>query len=329
MDRTDKALHFIDLSGRGIEIGPSYSPLVPKASGARVETVDHADQLALVEKYQSYGLDAERLARIEPVDHLWHGGSLLDVISEQGVFDYIVASHFIEHTVDLVQFVNDCEVLLNASGRLALVVPDKRFCFDRFQPLSSIGDVIDAHHSPLAFHTAGTLLDHQAYACKRGESIGWSSSDTEPIALQFPHLEGAADVIERGLKQEDYQDIHRWKFTPGSFRLLIDDLRRLGYHDMGIVGSFDTDGFEFYVTLGNGVGGVELERSQALLDIERELAAVATGPGAGGAHDDGSALQLRVRALEESLLSMEASRSWRVTRPLRRLQALRRRLRSR
>ena len=35
MDRIEKALASVDLTGRGLEIGPSYNPLVTKASGAR------------------------------------------------------------------------------------------------------------------------------------------------------------------------------------------------------------------------------------------------------------------------------------------------------
>jgi len=169
MDRAQKALGAVDLGGRGLEIGPSYNPLVPKSSGARVETVDHAGRDELVAKYSSWGLDEERLARIDTVDHLWSEGSLLDVVEERGVYDYIVAAHFIEHTVDLVRFLQDCEALLSGTGRLALVVPDKRYCSDRFRPLSTIGDVLEAHYASTRFHTLGALVDHQAYGCRRGE----------------------------------------------------------------------------------------------------------------------------------------------------------------
>ncbi len=120
------ALALVDLDGRGLEIGPSYNPLVSKASGARVETVDHADRTTLVEKYRSWGLPEAKLAAIEDVDHIWSEGSLAEVVTERCAFDYIVASHVIEHTVDLIGFLQDCSSLLTMSGVLALVVPDKR-----------------------------------------------------------------------------------------------------------------------------------------------------------------------------------------------------------
>ncbi|MGI8663433.1 MAG: class I SAM-dependent methyltransferase [Acidimicrobiales bacterium] len=328
MDRRDKALQFVNLAGRGLEIGPSYSPLVAKASGARVETVDHADRDTLVAKYREYGLDSAMLACIEPVDHVWSGGSLLDVVPHAGTYDYVVASHFIEHTVDLIGFLRDCQSLLRPDGVLALVVPDKRYCFDRFQPLSTVGDVVDACNDGDRFHPAGSLLDHQAYACRRADAIAWAAADEAPYELQFPQLEGAAAAIEAGLRQGEYSDIHRWKFTPASFDLLIRDLGALGYHDMGVVGALGTDGFEFFVSLGTGAGSTAIDRLGALLEVERELAEPTLSCEPTERRDGSADLQLRVVALEAAMREMRSSRSWRITGPLRKASELLRRVRS-
>ena len=272
IDRDAIALAHIDRGGRGLEIGPAYRPLVSKASGARIEVVDHADREQLVEKYRSFGLDSNLLSGIEPVDYIWQGGSLLDVIPSRGEYDYVVASHLIEHTVDLIGFLQDVEQLLREDGRLALVIPDKRYCFDRFQPLSSVGAVVDAHHTGTRFHPAGSLLDHRAYAAKRGEAtLAWGAGEGSRLSLQFPSIEGGADVIREGLRQDAYHDIHRWRFVPASFRLLIHDLRALGYHRMGIVGRRDTLGFEFFATLARGAPPEPLDRLVVLLEIEQAL----------------------------------------------------------
>ena len=68
-------------------------------------------------------------------------------------------------------------------------------------------------------------------------------------------------MMEMGLRQEEYQDIHRWRFVPASFRLLIHDLRVLGFHSLGVVGEHDTMGHEFFVTLGKGVRPMRLTGS--------------------------------------------------------------------
>ncbi len=312
MDRVEKVLHAIDLSGRGLELGPSYNPIVPKSRGRRIETVDHAPADELVAKYTALGLAEEMLDAIEPVDHLWTGGSLLDVVPDHGGYDYIIASHFIEHTVDMVRFLADCEVLLRDGGRLSLVIPDKRYCFDRFKPLSTLGDVIDAHHAGTRFHTAGAMVDHEAYACLGGGALTWSPGSDAAVELQFPNLDGVAEAIRRGLEQQAYHDVHRWMFTPTSFDLLIGDLAELGHHSFGEVASFPTYGFEFFATLAKGAPRAPRTRLAMLQAIEDELSHTAA--------EDGSTVARLLREnarLTHQISDLQASTSWRITAPLR------------
>jgi hypothetical protein len=336
VDRRQKALEFLHQEGRGLEIGPSYNPLVSKASGARIETVDHTDRETLVAKYTAWGLPSDKIDAIESVDHIWAGGSLLDVIPDHGAYDYIIASHFLEHTVDLVSFLNDCEALLNEGGRLSLVLPDKRYCFDRFQPLSTVGDVVDAFYSANKFHTPGALLDHQAYACKRDDQLVWSAAATGPLGTQFPQLENAAEVIKTALAQEEYHDTHHWKFTPASFDLLARDLATLGFHGFGPVGSFPTDGFEFFVTLAKGAEWPAVERISQLSLIEDELTEPVLGAKAqqltaanATLTAENAALQMGIDGLRAEVRALHASTSWRVTAPIRALSDLVRNLRRR
>src|SRR5258706_13446087 len=53
MERKQLLLSLFDLSGVGLEIGPGFDPLVPKSSGRRIETVDHASAAELREKYRN------------------------------------------------------------------------------------------------------------------------------------------------------------------------------------------------------------------------------------------------------------------------------------
>ena len=63
MDRFEILNGMFDRNGVGLEIGPSYNPVVSKASGARVETLDHCDQKALLEKYKNSKVDVEKIER--------------------------------------------------------------------------------------------------------------------------------------------------------------------------------------------------------------------------------------------------------------------------
>jgi len=42
MDRNDRIKSMFDTYGFGLEIGPSYNPLLPKAEGYNVEILDYA-----------------------------------------------------------------------------------------------------------------------------------------------------------------------------------------------------------------------------------------------------------------------------------------------
>ena len=273
MDRRDKAFAHINLEGRGLEIGASHSPLLPKSAGSRIEIVDHASRPELIEKYRDLGIAPDLIARIEEVDHVWSGGNLADAVGERGAYDYIIGSHMIEHMLDLIGFLQDCEALLRDGGRLSLIIPDKRYCFDMFQPLTTVGATVNGHLSGMRFHPFGTVLDHHAYACLRGpEVISWNSATTTPVEMQFDDLRTSNEQLELGRRQEQYVDVHRWRFTPTSFRLLVQDLRDLGYHHLAEVGWFDTAGNEFFITLARTDVAPEREdRLAMLLKIDEEL----------------------------------------------------------
>ena len=64
---------------------------------------------------------------IEDVDHVWTGGSLVTAIGLPRHFEFLIASHVVEHSVDPIGFFQDCEALLGDTGRISLVIPDKRF----------------------------------------------------------------------------------------------------------------------------------------------------------------------------------------------------------
>ena len=79
-----------------------------------------------------------------------------------GTFDAFIASHVIEHTPDLIDFLQTSEILLKSSGVVVLAIPDKRYCFDYFQPLTTPGQVLAAHAEGRSRHTRRTAFDHVA-----------------------------------------------------------------------------------------------------------------------------------------------------------------------
>lgn len=275
MNRIEKALSYINIEGIGLEIGPSYNPILPKSSGAKIKTIDHLNHEGLVQKYSKH-LSADSLARIEEVDYIWSGESLTELIGEKNAFDYIIASHFIEHTTDLLGFIRDCETLLKPDGVLSLIIPDKRFCFDRFRPLSTAGMVLDAYLKKERIHSPGTVLDHFCYGVVRGDNIlGWDAAHFEALKLHHADLDLLRDQMEEVINETSYRDCHRWIFTPKSFALLMQDLRELNYHHLSEIGSFETAGFEFFISLSKSSAQfASRDRLTMLMEIEEEMKAL-------------------------------------------------------
>ncbi|MFV8835702.1 methyltransferase domain-containing protein [Aquisalimonas sp.] len=271
MDRTEKILACVDSDGRGLEIGPKHRPLAPKAEGFRVETLDWLTREELVRDCLNSGLDA---SQVEETDHVWRGERYADLVDlSRGGFDWIIASHVVEHVPDLVAFLRDCEEILNDRGVLVLAVPDKRYCFDRYRPISSLGAVLDRFVEGRCQHSIGTLVEFQLYYAEQDGQGAWSSASlgnaelrNEPAAVR--------DMFRARMNAEGYVDCHGWCFVPSSFRLLLQDLFDLGLMGLREVRWYPTEGCEFLISVGKHGSGPGLSRASLLGKVDVELGSV-------------------------------------------------------
>jgi predicted SAM-dependent methyltransferase len=246
VDRVAKTMHALKKDGLGLEIGPSHNPMAPKKAGYNVHVLDHATAEELRIKYTGHPVN---LDNIEEVDFVWRGEPLSELIGREHCYDWIVASHVIEHVTDFVGFLRQCEKLLAPGGVISLVVPDKRYCFDYYRWPSNTGDALQAYTDNRVRHAPGTVFDHFSNASKMGDNICWSVQDRGDVKMVHT-LDEAESYWKQALKNEEYIDAHSWKFTPSSFRIILNDLQKLGLTELAEVASFDTVGFEFWITLG-------------------------------------------------------------------------------
>ena len=282
MSRADLIRRNYNKSMHLIEIGPSYNPIVPKADGWKTTVIDHANQADLIAKYSAMGLPDT--SKIEPVDFVWHDADLTTIVPERlhGTFDGIIASHVGEHLPDLIGFFESASELLKAGGTITLALPDKRGCFDFFQPITMAGEVIDAYRQRRRRHRRSRIFNHAAYHTHRQTTSSWLRSEcTAPFEL-VSSLAMAQAGYDRADENPDspYTDTHAWIFTPKSFELLILELNLLRYIDWAITTLESTPGNEFYVWLEKKT--LRIEESQInplrislLQDMVRETAEAA------------------------------------------------------
>lgn len=268
MTREEKLLLHIKKGGVGIEIGASHAPIASKKAGYTVHIIDHATRTELIEKYKDEDV---KLDNIEEVDFVWKGESYAELTGKTNFYDWIIASHVIEHVPNLVGFINSCDEILNENGVLSLAVPDVRFCFDYFRPISGLSKVLDAHYQDHKVHTPGSIAEFRLNLVNKDGLPGWGENTFLNEKYSFENSnDSVLEYLEKAGKNNGYEDCHAWCFTPHSFRLLLRDLYDLGLIRMRELGFFPSEGCEFYIALSRNGHGSTLTRLELLQEIDKE-----------------------------------------------------------
>lgn len=247
--RRNNALRWIELPGRsGIEIGALDRPLVTTEM-SDVRYVDHATNDELMAKYAAS--PNVQLDRLVDVSYVWGEKTLRESVGESEHFDYVIASHVIEHVPDLVGWLRDVRSILKDGGVLSLVVPDRRFTFDYRRPTSAISAIIDAHLAQLRRPSPGQVYDHFSHVVHLDAKDAWAG-DFVPEDLRRKFSDDiAVQKMVLAEDSEDYIDVHCWVFTPQSFFTTFRDLARTRLVDFAVAGFVPTEegNNEFYVAL--------------------------------------------------------------------------------
>ena len=277
-NRKQIILRDINLKGLGLEIGPSHNPVAPKKEGFQVHVMDHLSREGLIEKYKDHGV---QLDNIEEVDFVWSGQPFKELTRGEHQYDWIIASHVIEHTPDLIGFLKECESILKPDGVLSLAIPDKRYCFDHFRPVTGLGKIIDAHLARDTVHSPGNVAEYFMNVVAKDGSIAWHGDG--PGEYRFLHgLKDAAWGMQVVQEQKAYLDIHAWCFVPHSFRLLAQDLNALKFINLQEYSYCPTIGHEFFVTLSTRARGTCPSRLEMVQSMEQELSVRQTTPSRAG-----------------------------------------------
>ncbi len=215
--------------GRGLEIGPLHRVLVPRDQ-ADVRYLDVQDRAGLVKWYEEMDPDVV-IEDIVEVDYFLiqpDGRTLTmaEAASEGAPFDWVVASHVIEHIPDLIGWLAELAELVADHGRVVLAVPDRRFTFDAYRPLTTVGQMIQAHLDGDTRPSARAVYDHYAGTVDYNHENLWRGERPFYDGPRF----GAASAEEqlRRTRDGEYVDSHVWLFTPDTFLRQLRELRLSG-----------------------------------------------------------------------------------------------------
>ena len=314
IDRKAQIVGSIDLAtAKGLELGPLVNPVVPRGSGD-IRYLDHVDTDALRARYSTHvGFDVDAIV---PIDYAIGDGTISDAVGADAPFDYVVASHVIEHVPDLVRWLDDIRSVLRADGVLSLAIPDHRCCFDALRSPTVVADIVHAHLTGAEVPTPRQVFDHYFCAVAWHGLIAWGE---EPPFDELVQVHGEQEALERAT------EVHVLWRVPGRALLGVhttlvpprrgcDATTRPGVVPPRVVHR------HLRRRVLRGAAGHDARRRDGISRPGRRRPSVRAHR---GCERDASDVQRQLVAVQTELDATIASRSWRITEPLRAFNAWR------
>lgn len=250
---------------KGLEIGPLDRPLINKARND-TNNIFYLDYMSTEDLRIKYASDCSvNTKEIVNIDFVCANGELVDSVNGE-VFDYIIASHVIEHVPNLLKWLNDIEKILKPGGFAIFVIPDKRFSFDIQRPITTFGQVLEDYFLKSSNPRISAVFDHFSSAMSINGAQIWNGviGDVEltPLASGKIAFDNAINVHQ----EDKYFDVHVNIFTPWSFFEIIKKAIQSDIISLKVARFKDTDigQIEFMVEL---VKPKELDKEDLLLSI--------------------------------------------------------------
>jgi hypothetical protein len=224
---------------KALEIGPFTTPLL---HGDNIQYCDILNTEELKKRAKNIGLCPDT------IPYIHHVVGVLGLDEFVGEYD-VLSSHCVEHQPDLISHFQQVERKLKNGGHYLLLIPDKRYCFDRYIPLTTIAEVIQAHEDKRSVHILRSIIEHRSMTVHNDASIHWRDNHTEKPAINLENLKSAID--EWRASEGKYIDVHAWYFTPSTFTEIIELLNQLSFTRLKVETVYSTrfESNEFWAIL--------------------------------------------------------------------------------
>ena len=249
----------VDLTvGHGLEIGPLDRPIAVRPD-SDVSYLDVSERSKLQAHYgPDEAVDVEKIPELDFwLEHDDGFLSLEEACRGGAPFDWVLASHVIEHVPDVVGWLRQLWKVTRVDAEVALSVPDRRFCFDVHRPATTVGQALEAHDRGDQTPSPRAVFDGHRSAVEMPAERAWAGD--VPDAEDRSHSwEYTLEMLERSRRGE-YVDSHVWLWTPREFVSFIDDLCHLGLVDFVVDRMLATahNDLEFHVVLARLPAGMD------------------------------------------------------------------------
>jgi hypothetical protein len=228
--------------GRGFELGPLFNPIVSR-SEADVRYVDVFDTEQLRTSYtHDPNVDISKIVDVDVRLGRDDGSvaTLSEALGPEAPFDWAMASHVVEHVPDLIGWLADVAAVVADGGVLVLAVPDKRYTFDIHRPLTTTGQLLEAHEAHVDRPGTRAVYDH----CRASTTVDlvalWNGADPPDYRSRDYTVEQVAELVGKA-RAGEYIDTHVWVFRPDSFLEHLYELRGLGLVEWSVEELVETE----------------------------------------------------------------------------------------
>lgn len=213
-----------------LEIGPLNRPLLQKSEYANLVYCDIRSTEEIKELYggnkylKTTGIQVDT-STIVDVDYVLVGGYMATFKEEK--FDYIVASHVLEHVEDLITVLQDIFAVLRPGGQFIIYYPDKCYCFDHFREGASFRDAYDVFQNKRPALARMVLDFFNSAIPENNPFVFWSAEGLSNLLPQN-ETDSAIELYKEAQDGKIMDDVHYWPFSDGGFIKFLYDATRAG-----------------------------------------------------------------------------------------------------
>jgi hypothetical protein len=219
-------LDVIEKSGNLLEIGPLDNPQLD-AKSPYYYSVDVFTKAELVKFYK----DDPNIT----IDNIIEPSYIIvnnDYSTIDKKFKCIFSSHNIEHMPCMVTFLQNLQGLLAKDGKIYLIIPDKRYCFDHYKKESDIYDILQLYFEKNYRPRLSDVLKMRTLSTHNNSIEHWNNNYGENN-YKSRLLEQYNNILTE-YEQGKYIDSHVNYLTPQSFLTIMELLKDLKLIDLEV-----------------------------------------------------------------------------------------------
>jgi SAM-dependent methyltransferase len=227
---------------RILEFGPLNWPIVQKsqfknAFYADVRATSEIKELYTSNEYlESTGIkiDVDSIVDIDFVI----SDTYAKTFKGKEKFDAIVLSHVIEHIPDIINFFEDVKTILKKDGKLIILYPDARYCFDAFRNGSTFIDAYEVYRNKELLGARVFDFTYNVVGENR-PSFFWQNKELASILPKntFAH---ATETYSNAIKGTMPDDVHFWPFSDYQFVKFLYDMDRAKLLGLDVLNFWET-----------------------------------------------------------------------------------------